>query len=1156
MVQAHLILEPVPIIPNAECAGGVTNSLAIDEKDFGDRTMRHRARSVARLLIVMIVLAFWVMTARAQTEGGITGTVTDSSGAAIPGADVTVTNTANGGMRNTTTNTEGLYTFPSLPPGVYELKAELQGFKTVKIPAFKVDIEQTVRMDVRLAVGAVSETVTVTARPTLLNTQSTTVGTVIENKIVTELPINGRQYLNLVGIAPNVNVLSPAAGQAGARLGGERAQQAISAGGQRIFFNNYTLDGVSNTVPNFNNYIALPSIDAIQEFKVQTGVYPAEYGHQSTQVNVVTKSGGNAFHASLFEFLRDEKFDAKPYCFTSSCPAKSPFKWNDYGFEADGPVVRNRLFFMANFEGLRRRQTTQSTFTVPTARMFTGDFSELLPGTIIYDPVTRLPFPGNIIPANRIDPVSQSLLQYYHSSTLPGLTNNYVQDNSAPFDRNGYIVRADFHESSSSQWMGRFNWGDDLQSSQGLGLAGSKTVTNYKQWGLSNTRTLSSRLVNDARFGYTKFFNSIGTLSAYTNDVVSALKIPNLKSGDGVSWGIPDISFTGFNDVGDANDGPFAVDNSTLQFVDKLTWLKGRHTIGMGAEYDRQHFNEVGNQFSRGIFSFQANSTRNPVNNTGGYAFAEFLLGQPFHTTAALAVAEGQFVRNVFHAFVDDNWRATDKLTFLLGLRYELTPPFTNTLGNYFTVAIPTIDFTLNQPQSQWPVLARQGDDCTDPYAGLSLRWTVTPVVCAKTLGLNNNLRETKYLNFAPRLGATYALNEKTVVRAGVGLYYMEDIGNAEYFDMARIIGARVDNQAATNNLLTWANAIPGGGSLTQVSPPFTTWAAAYDHLTPRTWQYLVNVERQVAANWSVELGYLGSQSRHLYGFQTLNQALPGPLNSIQSRVPYPTFGVISYVHDQGEAHYNAFSVKATRRYSSGVSLNTSYTLAKSIDNTSGTRTQGYDTLFPQDSRCLECEMGPSSFDVRHRWVMGAVYELPIGKGRMVNINNGLIDAVVGGWQLSTNTTVQSGVPLTLSAGKVQSGTNNLVNDRPSYSGVGDGYVANPSPARWFDPASFVLAPEGQFGTVGRNSMTTPHLQQIDAALAKNFRLPNGHQIQARVEAFNLFNIPVWGAPNGNILAGAAFPGAPENAAHQGFGVITTTMLPMRQIQLGLKYSF
>ena len=497
----------------------------------------------------------------------------------------------------------------------------------------------------------------------------------------------------------------------------------------------------------------------------------------------------------------------------------------------------------------------------------------------------------------------------------------------------------------------------------------------------------------------------------------------------------------------------------------------------------------------------------------------------------------------------------TNNFTLLAGLRYELTPPFTNTLGNYFTVNIPTIDYSLNQPQSNYPTLVRQGDNCTDPYAGLSLRWTVTPVGCAKDFGLNNNLRETKYKNFAPRLGATYALGRKDghSLRRRALLHgrhrQRRVLRHGPYYRRPRRHSS-VDDESRSPGPMRFP-----AGELASV-PPTLSWAAAYGHATPRTWQYLVNVERQLAANWSVELGYLGSQSRHLYGFQTLNQAGPGPLNTISSRVPYPNFGVISYVTDQNKGHYNAFSVKATRRYGDGLSLNTSYTLAKSIDNSSGTRTQGYDTLFPQDSRCMECETGPSSFDVRHRWVLGAVYELPFGKGKPVNINNAVLDGIVGGWQLSTNTTIQSGVPQTLSAGKVQSGTNALVNDRPSYSGVGDGYAADPSPTRWYDPASFVLSPEGQFGTVGRNSMITPHLQQIDASLAKNFRLPNGHRIQARVEAFNVFNHPVWGAPNGNILAGAAFPGAAENAAHQGFGVITSTALPMRQIQLGLKYSF
>ena len=552
---------------------------------------------------------------------------------------------------------------------------------------------------------------TVAGRTVLLNTESTTVGTVIENKVVTELPLNGRQYLNLVAIAPNVNVLSPAAGQAGARLGGERAAQAISAGGQRIFFNYYTLDGVNNTDPNFQNYIALPSIDAIQEFKVQTGVYPAEFGHQSTQVNVVTKSGGNTVPRLGLRIPPRREVRRQALRLHQRPPGQVAVQVERLRLRGGRPGAdATSCSSWATSKGCGVGRPRRRTFTVPTAKMFTGDFSEILPGTIIYDPLTGQPFPGNVIPAGRIDPISKNLLQYYHSSTLPGLTNNYIQDNSQPFDRKGYVVRADFNESSSSQWMGRYNWGNDEQSSQGIGLAGSKTITNYKQWGGSNTRTLSSTLVNDARFGYTKFFNSIGTLSAFTNDVVGALKIPNLKSGDPVTWGIPSVAFTGFNGIGDITDGPFAVDNSTLQFVDKLTWLKGRHTIGIGAEYDRQHFNEVGNQFSRGSFEFSAFRTRNPANNTGGYAFAEFLLGQPFRTSVALAIAEGKFVRNVFHAFVDDNWKVTNKLTLLVGLRYELTPPFTNTLGNYFTVHIPTIDYSLNQPQSNYPTLVRQGD--------------------------------------------------------------------------------------------------------------------------------------------------------------------------------------------------------------------------------------------------------------------------------------------------------------------------------------------------------------------------------------------------------------------------------------------------------------
>lgn len=1121
-----------------------------------------RMRFIRIVLASLGVLVFWAATGKAQTNGEISGLITDSSGAAVAGATVTVTNKATGATRPTTTNSEGLYSFPSLPPGVYELKVERSGFKTALLDNITVVVQQAVRLDATMEVGQVGETVTISSNSVLLNAENGTVGTVIENKIVTELPLNGRQYLNLVALSPNVNVLAPAAGQAGARQGGERAQQAISAGGQRIFFDYYTLDGVNNMDVNFNSYVALPSIDAIQEFKVQIGVYPAEYGHQSTQVNVLTKSGGNAYHGTLFEFLRNDKLDAKQYQFTAARP-KNPFKWNDFGFELDGPVRipklfngRDKLFFMSNYEALRRRQSVLNTFTVPTAKMFGGDFSELLPSTVIYDPNTGTPFAGNIIPTNRLDPISVKFLKYYNSSNVLA-ANNFAQTSSQPFNRDGFVLRLDFIESPKSQWMGRYNWGDENTSTQGLNLAGTKVLTNYEQYTGSNTRTLTANLVNDARFGYTRFFNSLGTLSAGASDVISAIGIPNQKPGDPITWGIPNIVFNGggFTAIGDANDGPFANNNNTLQFVDKLSWIHGKHTFSFGGEYNRQNFNQVGNQFSRGVFTFQANATRDPVTGNGGYSFAEFLLGRLFVSTNAAAVADAKFQRNVFHTFIDDTWKVTNRLTLSMGLRYELTPPFTNTLGNYFTVKIPKIAFNANVPEADWPFFVRQGN-CTDPYQGLSIRWTGTKAVCGG--GLNNNLRETKYKNIAPRLSIAYSFDDKTVIRAGFGIFYMQDIANAEYFDMARNIAARVDLTSTPALPITWSNSIPGGtGSVVQVPPPFA-WAAAYDHATPYTMQYLLNVQRQLSANWVLEVGYLGSQSRHLYGFQNINQALPGPLSSINSRRPFANFGVLSYVNDGFNGNYNAGSVKLTRRFSEGISLTTNYTWSKSIDNASGTRTQGLDTLFPQDSSCLRCERGLSSFDVRHRWVLGGVYELPVGKGRFLNVNHAVANGFIGGWQLSANTTIQSGVPQTLNIGMNNAGTNNPLPDRPSFSGIGTGYAANRTPSRWFDPASFIVAPQGSFGNVGRNTMLTPHLQTIDMAVHKQFRMgyKEGHMLQFRLEAFNVFNHPVWGAPNGNILAGPVFPGAAANAAHQGFGVISTTAVPMRQLQLGLKYSF
>jgi hypothetical protein len=1107
----------------------------------------------------------------AQTFGEITGRVNDPSGAGVPDSTITLTNTSTNAVRQTQSSGDGIYSFPDLPPGVYSVRTEHTGFKSAMSNNVEVQVQQTVRLDLTLEVGQTSESIEVSAAADLLQSENATVGTVVETKSITELPLNGRQYLNLVTLAPNVSNLAPPSGQAQSRQGGDRSEQSISAGGNRIVFDYFTLDGVVNTDPNFNTYIVLPSIDALQEFKVQTGVYPAEFGHEATQINVLTKSGGNNYHGSLFEFVRNNDFDALPFQFTATKPGVSPFKWNDYGFEVDGPVSipklfngRNKLFFMANYEWLRQRQTQQAVYSVPTAAMFKGDFSGL--GTTIYDPTTKMPFTSNMIPSNMISPISQALLKYYDPATLPGLTNNYVQNNGSPKNRDGFVLRMDFVESAKSQWSGRYSWGDENFVNQTINVSGSKLLTNYEQYMGSNTRILSANVVNEARFGYARFYNSLSTISAFQTDTVASLNLPNLPtSGPPVTWGIPSVTLTGYNGFGDNSDGPYQNQNNTAQFIDTVSWIKGKHAFKFGFEYDRQNFNQIGNQYPRGQYSFQPNATQSAA-GTGGDSFAEFLLGDIFQSTVAVAVAQAAFQRNVESAFVDDTWKITPKFTLSLGLRYELTPPYTDQTNNLFIVHVPHIYETPGAPQSDWPYFVRQGN-CTDPYTAnpqISIRWTVSQAVCSNGL-LPNQLMNTRYTDFAPRFAIAFSPDSKTVIRTGFGIFFSQDNSNSVFFDLARNLAARVSLLATTGKAdRTYANAFPQIGSLTQVPPPYS-YSDNPNHHTANTMQYLFNVQRQFGASWAVEAGYLGSVSHHLYGFWNQNEGIPSPVGSAISHLPFAAFNFIQSVEDMGNGEYNSLAVKVNKRFSGGFSLITAYTHSVSIDTTSNIRIQGYDTLFPQNSYCIRCERGLSSFDTRNRLVVSPLYELPVGKGKPLNINNSIANAIVGGWQVGGIFTLQSGLPEVITIGGQDNSVTQSGYDRPNATGLSSS-ASNPNPNGWYNPAAFVEAPRGQFGNVGRDTAIAPGIFAINAEVHKNFRMPykEGHQIQFRAEAFNLLNHPNFGQPVASILSGAVTPGQPATYPHRGFGTISSLAgtqggasgIAMRQLQLGLKYTF
>ena len=1108
-----------------------------------------------RLLALGCVLLLTGSLAFGQTFGSIGGEARDASGAVVAGATVTAINVGTNASRSVLTNEAGAYSFPSLPPGIYTVKVEKAGFKTLIRNQIELQVQLAARVDFDLQIGQVNESVEVRADAALLVTDNSTVGTVIENKRIVELPLNGRNYLQLVSLAPNVSTGFSGQGQASARQGGIRAAQTISVAGQRTNFNHYTLDGVENTDPNFNTFVVMPSIDALEEFKVQTGVYPAEFGRQTAQINVLTKSGTNQYHGTLFEFLRNDKMDANPYSFTSIRTTKDPFKWNQYGFTLGGPVWipkvfngKDKLFFMANYEAYRKRGNTTGLYSLAPVAVQGGDFSGI--SSKIYDPLTRAlaadgktitatQFPGNVIPQARISSISKKLLEFYRTPTLPGPVNNYVTALARPQNRDQFVLRMDYVESSKSTWAGRYSWGDENESSPGLNLNGTKLVTNLEQYMGSNTRVFSPSVVSETRFGYTRFYNSVGTLLAFQRNVVDELGIPGLKGGDPVSWGIPSISIANYNGIGDSTDGPFENKNSTLQFLNNTSITVGRHAIRFGGEIRRDQFNQVGNQYGRGSFTFSQTPTYDPVTHAQGDAFASFLLGNVTLTEVAAQIASVQFRATSFAFYIDDVWKLTPKLTLSLGLRYENTPPWEDISGNLTTVFFNAFDNTPNiTDPSRQPVFLRQGTSTGDPYAGLKVRWPNIPLVQDGRLG--NRLVNRDNNDFAPRLGIAWSPNPKWAFRLGAGMFYNQDQGNPR-FDVGRNAAGRTRNDDNPDfPAETWLNGASSlAGSVANILTP-QAFSNKFDRRTPYSTQWLFNVQHELANNLTFEAGYVGSVSHHLESYRGVSAAVPGP-GTVASRSPYPNFGLLVLVENGGNGNYNSMGSKLTKRYSNGLTALVAYTWSKSIDETSGIRTSDSDTLFWQDGRCQRCERGLSAFDNRHRLVTSGLYDLPFGKGRKFDPRNRFVDAVAGGWQLGSIVTWRSGFPINPTDGTNRANTN-IANDRPDATGQSVS-LSTPTTDKWFNTGAFVLQPLYQFGNAGRNTVLGPAGFYLDFSTHKDFHIREGHNLEFRAEAFNVMNHPVWGLPNTTVTS-------------TNYGRITSTNGSMRQMQLALKYVF
>ncbi len=1098
-----------------------------------------------------------------QSLGEIVGEVVDASGAVVPGAAVTVTNLATNATRSVKTNDAGLYSFPSLMPGQYRVRVEMGGFKTVTRTNIELQVQQSARVNFALEVGQVTEAVEVSGSAAMLATEDATVGTVIENRRIVELPLNGRNFLQLVSLSPNVTYGFATPGQAGGRQGGDRASQNISLMGMRGTWNRYTLDGIENTDVNFNLYVVLPSIDALQEFKVQSGIYPAEFGRAASQINVSTKSGGNQFHGSMFEFLRNDKLDARQYDFLGTKPPRGPFKYNQYGFMLSGPVWipkifngKDKLFFMSNYEGFRQRTRGYGSYTTPTTAMRNGDFAYSLPGNQLYDPKTRRqvggvwtgdPFVGNQIPKSRFDPVSLKLLEFWPAPNVntTALSNNYQVAQPGLTDKDQFTIRADFNESSASQWFGRYSKTEEGITNQGWALNGTTLYTSAWQAMLSNTRMIGGNKVNEFRFGVNHFYNLVGLELSGVRDVVGGLGIPGLTTPDPITWGVPRItSLVGVSGFGNDSSGPFAIYDTTFQWLDNFSWIKGKHSLRFGAEIRRDRYNQKGNEFARGSFEFNGTYTSNPTTRKGGDSTADLLMGNMIAGEAAMWLAFAQFRATSAYFYIDDTYRMNSKTTINMGLRYELSPPWYDRSQNMVSVDVPHIlKASKVQDMSLHPTLIRTGTG--DFYEGKGFRYPGVPV--ARDGRLGDNLIKTDYSNFAPRLGISYSPSSKWTIRMGGGMFYSLESGNSR-FDLNRGMAGRV-RRVANSDLadLQYGNFLTGAANPWVLPPSPSLWSVKYGIRNTYSMMYLLNLQRQLGKSTVIEAGYNGTQSRHLQGLQDTNQAVPGTAGNFLARAPFPEFNYIQTAHSEGNGNYNGLGVKVTRRMTAGLTYLLSYTWSKSIDSSSAIRGTNVD-IFPQDSYCISCDKGYSAFNTPHRFVTSILYELPFGKGQRFLNQGGLVNQVIGGWQLSSIITIQSGRPLNMQAGYDVSGTNHYGEIRLSATGT-DPYAAEQNANHWFNPAGFTLPAAGTYGNISRNRLIGPGTTGWDFSTLKNFPIKEGINLQFRFEAFNFPNHPRLGDPT--ISWGSRDPAVPG----PNFGLIRSTNT-MRQLQFGLKLVF
>jgi hypothetical protein len=1062
----------------------------------------------------------------AQGTADIVGRVTDSSGGVLPAVTVTAENIATKNVRTTVTSETGDYVFTLLPIGVYTVKIELQGFQTLN-SRVELATGDRARVDARLQVGTVQENLTVTGESPLLQTDSATVSSLIDQKTVQDAPIPGRNIIRMVQMIPGANEGALSSLANGTRPDERRQTSSVSINGVNDVLNNQMVDGMDNNERSIGTVAIKPAIDAIAEARVQTNMYTAETGRTlGGVINIITKSGGNEFHGSGFEFARHEKFDSRLF-FAQGKPEN---RQNQFGGSLGGPIKSNRTFFFVDYDGYRLTQGVPFVITVPTLKMRSGDFSEL--STQIYDPMTavRTPFPGNVIPASRFDPIAVKYMQLYPLPTNPGLANNFSYTNQRTQDNDATDVRIDHRLNDQNTVFGRYSYNKTYTLTPSLcpptmvgsnsvdptcivggaatgNYAGPNDTTAHNVVG-SWVRVLNATSIMEVKASYSKpdILSTGPNAGKFYGDLFG---VPNANTGTDETSGLPlmEMRPTTIAALGETQWVPLQIYNRTRQFAGSFTQTRGAHNLRVGGGIIMRSFGVLQSNSAQGLWGFDSAPTASST-GVGGYALASFLLGYPTDVRRLYTPGMPHYHTNEPSVYVQDDWRATSNLTVNLGVRYDVFTPFTeedNKLSNF----VP----------SQGKLLVA-GQDGVDRHAGV----------------------KTDYTNIGPRLGFSWSLPHEMVLRGGYGLAFYPNNKNAGAYMKNPPFTANygpVNSNAASSGIpnIFLKDGLPPVVFANPNQPTGNVIGTSENFKSDRSQQFNIMLEKEFAGN-VVTAGYIGYRAdRLILGVAKNYNIAPAGAGNVNLRRPYaaqyPAMANVNILENVGKATYDAAQFIFTRRYRAGLSMTSHYTLGHSR--------QG--TLEPWNFQKLEWG-DTQQFDVRHRFVFTANYELPWGKG-FTGVAHGFLAA----WQINVTGYLQSGVAYTVvnSTSRTNTGNNaGTLNggDRPNVNGNPNLPASERTVQRWFDTSVFSAADLYTSGNVGLSLMHGPSQRRLDMSIFKDLSLGGTRKLQLRAEVYNVTNTPSFWLPDFNF-------GSP------GFGSISSTgnSIP-RQMQFGVKYLF